>query len=100
MKATRRIMDAVWTLEYRVEDHENITVLSYDHKDREGYDKERELPDVQLVEDANRVVREVWLWEKHDPMRSATSEEPDYVYAVANPGHVFSWLSREKGING
>lgn len=100
MKATHRIMDSVWTLEYRLEPDDTLTILSYDRDDPEGHEKERELPQVRLVEESGRVVTAVLLWEKYSPFRATDGTVPDFAYTVANPGRIFSWPYRQKGISG
>jgi hypothetical protein len=77
MKATKRLVNSVWTLEYELTSDSTIHVVRYSRKDDEGYERESELPRVRLVESEDRTVTAAVI--------------DDVSFAVDNPGHVFSY---------
>jgi hypothetical protein len=86
--ATKRLIDSVWTLAYEVVDGE-VFIHSYDRTNPIGYEKEKELPQVTLLEDDYRVVEEV-AFKKYDSVMRSSSAYGEYVQ-VANPKYVFSY---------
>jgi hypothetical protein len=90
MKAVKRIINAVWTLEYTLQPDGTVFIHAYSKDDPEGKLRERELPTVRIIEDAERTVTEVYI----------TKGGVQTQHRVANPGFVFSWPFKEEGING
>lgn len=90
MKAIHRIINAVWTLEYTLQNDGSVFIHTYSRDDPEGKLRERELPKVRMVEDANRTVTAVLL----------TSGGVTKEHRVANPGFVFSWPFVRPGVGG
>jgi len=90
MKATKRVISAVWTLEYTLQNDGSVFIHAYSRDDPEGKLREHALPKVRVVEDANRTVTAVHL----------TSGGVTKEHRVANPGFVFSWPFKGEGING
>lgn len=61
MKATERLIDSVWTLEYNILPNGKVEILKYSREDIEGYENEKNLPRLNLQEDDKRIVTGVFL---------------------------------------
>ena len=87
--ATKRLIDSVWTLRYEHVEG-GVKIHSYNRTDREGYEKERELPRCHLVEEEDRTVKqiEVQTFDNNEHQHCALDGE---VYDVVNPGNIFSY---------
>ncbi len=83
MKATHRLIDSVWTVQFTLNDNGTATIHSYNRQDPEGYERERQLPKGWLKEDDDRTVTALVLKESGD----AEGVE----YPVTNPKHVFDY---------
>ncbi len=90
MKATNRLIDSVWTLEYEITDEGKLHILNYSREDPEGYERERELMQCALIETDQRVVIEV-LMRDHEPFGWVTLENATQRYEVENPKYIFSY---------
>jgi hypothetical protein len=91
MKATHRLIDSVWTIEYEIISETEIKVLNFNRDDEEGYMKERELPQCTIVEDDKRTIIEVLVRDTFDSFRWVNRENCDHAYRVVNPQYVFSY---------
>jgi len=76
-KAVKRIINSVWTIEYRLIDANTVKLISYSRDDKEGYNREHELPKGDVIEEGDRIVTGIKVGDKQ--------------FAVSNPGHVFSF---------
>ena len=65
LKATQRLIDSVWTLTYKIIDGK-VEILEHNRTDPEGYEKEGELPNFNLLEGNDREVYGVLIRDKHD----------------------------------
>ena len=91
-KATKRLLDSVWTLEYIINDDNTITIVKHDRGDSEGYEKEKELPRFKIVENEKREALRVIIQDYESPFTHLPNENnPHYAYEVANKRHVFSY---------
>ena len=81
MKATKRLIDSVWTLQYTMVNGYTINIVSYNRDDPEGYEKEDKLPKVRLIEKEGRVVIFVKI----------TEDNKTTIYEVQNPQYIFSY---------
>lgn len=90
MKATKRLLRSVWTLEYEITDEGKMRILNYSRDDREGYDREQELLQCALIETDQRIVVEVLL-RPYEPFEWVTVENATQRYEVENPQHVFTY---------
>jgi hypothetical protein len=87
-KGVKRLINAVWTCEF-VPTRDGIFILAYDRKDEEGYDKERQLHQVVLIEDDERTVTRIQI---SDPKIASFEENKNTdFFKVKNPKHVFSY---------
>ena len=85
MKATHRLIDSVWTVEFNLNEKDNTAeILKYSRNDEEGYQKEYQLPKGWLEEDDERTVTALVLKDR------GNSEEAKE-YAVTNPKHIFDY---------
>lgn len=96
MKATHRLIDSVWTLEYEVISETEIKILNFSRDDEEGYKKEKQLPQCSIIEDNERTVTEVMIRNTFDPFNWVNRDNCDHVYKVINPQHVFSYKTNKK----
>ena len=94
MKATKRLLDSVWTLEYIINDDNTITIIKYGRDDNEGYEKEKELPRCKIIEDGERGRKalRVIIQDYKSPFQHLANEsEPHSSHDVANVKNVFSY---------
>jgi hypothetical protein len=95
MKATKRLIDAVWTLEYEIVDDKTIKIIQYNSSDPEGYQKEKQLPRCELEETKDRTVISVWI-KPYVPFEYAmVKDHKAKKYEVVNPQFVFSYIKEK-----
>ena len=90
MKATKRLIDAVWTVEFYILSEGKVVIMNYARDDPEGYNREKELPQCELIEIDNRIVTHLWL----KPYKSnewVNKDNVTEIYEVVNPQHIFSY---------
>jgi hypothetical protein len=80
-KATQRLIDAVWTLEFRQVEKDKVEIVRYSRNDPEGYEREHQLPRMKKNEDEARNIVSVEIKGK--------------TYQVTNPQYVFSYGANE-----
>jgi len=78
LRATKRLLDSVWTIEFVINNDDTVTIARYDRTNAIGYEQERNLPSVRLVEDSKRNV-------------IAISLNDDIELPVENVQNVFSY---------
>lgn len=96
MKATKRLITNIWTVDYEDHGDGSVTINSYRHDDSDGYEQENQLPRVKLIETENRVITGIWIdrdWHKRCPSASWADRDHSRAYVVRNPDHVFSYKS-------
>ena len=94
MKATKRLITTVWTVEYSIISEGKVEIVSYAPDDPEGYQREKELPQGELQETENRIVTHLWL----KPYKSnewVNKDNVTEIYEVVNPQHIFSYKKAE-----
>lgn len=91
MKATKRLIDSVWTLEYEFVPGGGIKILNYNREDPEGYEKEDELPQCQIIEDDHRTVTDVLIRNKYKPFDGVNKDNCDWNVKVVNPKYIFDY---------
>ena len=91
MKATKRLLDSVWTLEFEVLNENEVKILKYSRDDKEGYDNERTLHQCRVVEDDDRNAISVLIRDKYDAFEWVDDKNCDRTYKVANVKHIFSY---------
>lgn len=91
MKATKRLIDTVWTLEYEIVDENCIKILSYTNQDKEGYEKEKQLPRCELEETKDRIVTGVWIKSFVPFEYTMVKDKKAKKYQVTNPRFVFNY---------
>lgn len=82
MKAVKRIINSVWTLEYNLVALGEIEILHFSRDDEEGYRNEYTLPKGDVIENAERIVT------------GAVISGIDY--KVINQKHIFSYGDSRK----
>lgn len=91
MKATKRLIDSVWTVEYTKVSEGKVKILNYSRNDSEGYEREKELPQGELIETQDRIVTHLWL-KPYDAFDGWVNEEnATEIYEVVNPKFIFSY---------
>ena len=88
--ATNRLINSVWTLEYRLHDNK-IEIVSHSRDNRAGAEFEGQVPKYTLIEDEKRTVTHVRLW--MDSHRKSQHLE----FPVSNPAYVFSYKYHKDG---
>lgn len=91
LKATHRLIDSVWTLEFERIGDTQARITRYSRNDPEGYNREKELPQCTLVEAEGRVVTHVLLRENYKPFEWVDRDNCDFIFEVVNPLYVFSY---------
>ena len=87
-KGVRRLINSVWTLEF-IPTRDGIFIVKYDRNDDEGYEKEKELHQVNLIENENRTVVAVKI---SDPKPAYFSKDENTdLFDVINQKHVFDY---------
>lgn len=86
--ATERLIDIVWTLEYRMIDGK-VEILSLNRENPIGYEKERELPRYALEEGEGRIVTGVYL-APYEPFKCWAGTDSK-MFEVINPKYIFSY---------
>ncbi len=76
-KAVKRIINSVWTITFIRTSETEIEVLRYSREDRDGYEREHELPKGRLEEDNDRTVIGAFI----DGQK----------FTVKNQRHIFSY---------
>jgi hypothetical protein len=92
MKATKRLIDSVWTIEYEILESGEAEILRYSRDDVEGYEKEKELPLGHIVEDEQRTAVMLILspYKPFQYLADATDFQAK-TYMIANQKHIFSY---------
>lgn len=90
MKATKRLISSVWTLEYEITEEGKMHIQNYSRNDPEGYEQESELQQCTLIETDDRIVVEVLLRPFH-PFGWVTVENATQRYEVENPKYIFNY---------
>jgi hypothetical protein len=93
MKATHRLIDSVWTVEYNIVSPTEVEILKFGREDPEGYQKERELPQCTVVEDEKRTFKQLLVRNSFNAFGWVSADDCDHKYEVINPKHVFSYKS-------
>ena len=89
--ATERRLDSVWTLEYEQVSPTQIKIVQYSRNIQKGYDEEKTLERMQLVEDGGRIVKSV-LFGPYEPFSSwLNADKVTRTCQVINPDHIFSY---------
>ena len=91
MKATRRLIDSVWTLEYEIVSPTEIEIIRYSREDERGYLLEKELPQCGLVEDEKRTITDVLIRQNYEPFSWVNESNADVAYKVINPKYIFDY---------
>lgn len=93
LKATKRLLDSIWTVSYNVLNENEIEIIGYNRDDPEGYKNECNLPQCTVIEDDKRnfiglMVREKFKFNYFDWVNSKNA---DHIYKVVNPKHITSY---------
>ena len=89
MKATKRLINSVWTLDFEVVGPNRAKVIAFSRDDVEGYEKEKELNRHQTDEGEGRILKGFWV-SPYKPFDYVASVDGEY-YTVENPKHVFDY---------
>lgn len=91
---TKRLIDSVWTIRGYFTKEGKVFITYYGREDKEGYERERELPTALLIEadePEKRTVTGISIADRHCPFMSDEERAVWKGYAVANPGFVFGY---------
>lgn len=87
LKATKRLLDSVWTVSYNVLNENEIEIIGYNRDDPEGYTNEHNLPQCTVIEDDKRIVVGLLVRDKYDWVNWVNKDNADHIYKVVNPKH-------------
>jgi hypothetical protein len=90
-KATTRLIDSVWTLEYQLLANGKLKIIRHCRNIKEGYDNERSLPQFALVEDDHRYIVGIMIRNEYQPFSWVNRDNCDAVYMVSNPKYIFGY---------
>lgn len=91
MKATKRLIKSVWTVEFEKVSDGKVKILNYSRNDPEGYERETELPNGELIETENRIVTHLWLKPYNAFDLWVDEKNVKEKYEVVNPQFIFSY---------
>jgi hypothetical protein len=93
LKATHRLIDSVWTLEYQITPDNKAKIIKYSRNDTEGYKNEKSLPQCNVNEDDERTVTSITIRPKYKQFDNFVKEgeEGSTTFEVINPEHVFDY---------
>lgn len=91
MKATKRLIDSVWTIEYNVISENEVEITHFSRTDEEGYRRERELPQGVIIEAEHRTAVELIVRDKFDSFEWVNKDNADHIYKIINPKHIFDY---------
>ena len=77
LKAIHRIINSVWTIEYKHVTSTEVEIIRYSRDDDEGYNKEKELPEGDVIENDKRIATGIKVG--------------DQTFTVINPRYIFSY---------
>jgi len=87
-KATKRIINNVWTIEYKIIG-DRAKIIKYSRDDEEGYEREKELPMGEIKEGEDRIADKLVIWDNWGP--NWKIQDPDKIYDIINKKHIFSY---------
>lgn len=89
--ATKNLLGSVWTLAFKVIEPGKAEIISYNRESPIGYEKEKQLPRLQMLENDKRIVGG-FLLAPYEPFAYWASEEKaNERFEVINPKHIFSY---------
>ena len=91
MKATHRLINSVWTVEYNIVSPTEVEIVKFSREDPEGYERERELPQCTVVEAEGRIFAALLVRDAFDAFGWVNLENCDRKYVVTNQKHVFDY---------
>jgi hypothetical protein len=91
MKATQRLIDSVWTVEFNILNENEVEIIRYSRNDKEGYDNEQTLPQCGIIEDEKRNIVGLLVRDEFDAYNWVNEGNCDKNYKVKNSKHVFSY---------
>lgn len=92
MKATERLIDSVWTVEYKVVNENEVEILKFSRDDADGYRNEKNYPQCTIFEDDKRYAIELLIRNKYDQFGSFVNKvNCDRCYKIINPKHIFNY---------
>jgi len=92
MKATKRLIDSVWTVEYNIVGENEVEIIKYSRDDEDGYVNEANYPQCTIFEDDKRTAIELLIRNKYEQFGSFVNKvNCDKCYKIINPKHIFNY---------
>lgn len=91
MKATNRLIDSVWTVEFNVISDTEVEILKFTREDIEGYEKEKQLPQCAVIEGDKRTFEKLLVRNSYDQFGRVNKDNCDNEYTVVNPRYIFNY---------
>lgn len=91
MKATNRLIDTVWTVEFNVISDTEVEILKFTRTDPEGYEKERQLPQCAIIEGDKRTFVSLLVRDEFKSFERVNKDNCDHQYTVINPRYIFNY---------
>lgn len=92
LKATERLIDSVWTVEYKVLNETEVEIIKFGRNDKDGYVNEHNLPQHKIIETDGRIAIKLVIRNKYKQFDNFVNESNcDKCYNIVNPKHIFSY---------
>ncbi len=90
-KATERLIDSVWTIEFFINEEGKADIAKFSRDDKEGYAMEKHLMQGRIIEDDKRMAKKLVL-RPYEPFNGWANESNcTESYEIANLRHIFSY---------
>jgi hypothetical protein len=90
-KATKRLIDSVWTVTYKLLENGKVEILGYNREDREGYEKEGILPMCDILEEPKGRIAKELLLKPYESFTRCNLETCTERYEIENQDNIFSY---------
>lgn len=90
-KATKRLLDSVWTITFIVIDGKAY-ILNYSREDADGYENETKLMLGSIIETEGRTASSIVLC-PYDSSKIANMSNATETYEIGNPKYIFDYRS-------
>ncbi len=90
-KATERLIDSVWTIEFLINEEGKAVIVKLCRDDKEGYEKEKEFMRGAVIEDHERTAVKLCLRPYENFGGWCNESNCTESYEIANPKHIFEY---------
>lgn len=92
IKATQRLIDSVWTVEYKVLNETEVEIIKFGRNDKDGYVNERNLSQHKIIETDDRIAIKLAIRDKYKQFDNFVNESNcDRCYNIVNQKRIFNY---------